>query len=154
VKVLQRAPNLQEGFPLPHRTLASLLDFSKAGSADSDYLPLGRVTPPTAPSREDQPSRVVVRPDTGAQSKSISAERHARPPFAVWIARARPPIHAQVTNRTLEDPSSTGRLGKPPDKIVIGDDYRNVIHEPPSSAAGDISSQPTTPQSPLPAQKS
>jgi len=40
-------------------------------------------------------------------------------------------IHRLVTERTLKDPSATGRFRKANERIVVGDMYNEVFHDPP-----------------------
>jgi Fic family protein len=40
-------------------------------------------------------------------------------------------IHKLVTEKTLDDPSAAGRLRRPDEVRVVGDDFGNVFHEPP-----------------------
>lgn len=45
-------------------------------------------------------------------------------------------IHRLVTEKTLEDPSAAGRFREAKEKLVVGDDYGEVFHEPPP--AGEL----------------
>lgn len=40
-------------------------------------------------------------------------------------------IHQLVTERTLNDPSAAGRFRKPEERIVVGDMYNEIFHDPP-----------------------
>lgn len=40
-------------------------------------------------------------------------------------------IHQRITVNTLEDPAAAGRLRRPDEIRVVGDDYGEVFHEPP-----------------------
>jgi Fic family protein len=42
-------------------------------------------------------------------------------------------IHRMVTEKTLEDPTAAGRLRKEQENRVVGDDYGQVFHAPPSA---------------------
>jgi len=43
-------------------------------------------------------------------------------------------IHQLVTEKTLEDTTAAGRLRRPDEKRVVGDDFGEVFHEPPPAA--------------------
>lgn len=43
-------------------------------------------------------------------------------------------IHRLVTEKTLPDPTIAGRLRKPDEKRVVGDDFGEVFHNPPAAA--------------------
>jgi len=43
-------------------------------------------------------------------------------------------LHRMVTQKTLEDPTAAGRLRRPEEKRVVGDDFGEVFHEPPPAA--------------------
>ncbi|MCX6890492.1 MAG: Fic family protein [Verrucomicrobiota bacterium] len=43
-------------------------------------------------------------------------------------------IHKLVTNNTLDDPAAAGRLRRPEEIRVVGDDFGAVFHEPPPAA--------------------
>jgi Fic family protein len=43
-------------------------------------------------------------------------------------------IHRQVTDGTLDDPSAAGRFRRDDEKIVVGDMYGEVYHEPPPAS--------------------
>jgi len=40
-------------------------------------------------------------------------------------------IHRLVTDKTLDDPSASGRFRHPDERIVVGDMYNEVLHDPP-----------------------
>ncbi len=40
-------------------------------------------------------------------------------------------IHRLVTEKTLDDPSAAGRFRRPDERIVVGDMYNEVFHDPP-----------------------
>lgn len=40
-------------------------------------------------------------------------------------------IHKLVTDKTLDDPTAAGRLRRPDEVLVVGDDFGEVFHEPP-----------------------
>lgn len=42
-------------------------------------------------------------------------------------------IHQLVTENTLSDPSAAGRLRRPDERRVVGDDFGEVFHDPPSA---------------------
>lgn len=42
-------------------------------------------------------------------------------------------IHRLVTEKTLDDPTAAGRFRKPTEKIVVGDMYNEILHEPPTA---------------------
>ncbi len=229
MKFPQRPPGLQEVLLLPQATLASLLDFSRAGSADSDYvhwdklrrrplppginnhrewwfalklarkgkaIPLtdtrgrlfqfgvpelvlaelhqidlgsgGLVSLPEPITNPETRDRYIISSlmEEAITSSQLEGAATTREVAKAMLRSGRKPrdideqmilnnfltmqhirtlkqtplspelvlqIHAQVTNGTLEDPSSAGRLRKPAEKIVIGDDYGNVFHEPPNA---------------------
>ena len=43
-------------------------------------------------------------------------------------------IHRLVTNKTLDDPTGAGRLRRPDEKRVVGDDFGEVFHDPPPAS--------------------
>lgn len=43
-------------------------------------------------------------------------------------------IHRLVTEKTLDDPTAAGRLWRPDENWVVGDDFGEVFHEPPPAA--------------------
>lgn len=43
-------------------------------------------------------------------------------------------LHRLVTERTLEDATAAGRLRRPDEKRVVGDEYGEVFHDPPTAA--------------------
>jgi len=43
-------------------------------------------------------------------------------------------LHKLVTEDTLDDPSAAGRLRRPDERIIVGDDYGEVFHDPPDAA--------------------
>jgi len=43
-------------------------------------------------------------------------------------------LHKLVTDRTLDDPAAAGRLRRPDEVRVVGDDFGAVYHEPPPAA--------------------
>jgi Fic family protein len=43
-------------------------------------------------------------------------------------------LHRRVTERTLEDASAAGRLRRPGERYVVGDDFGAVFHEPPPAS--------------------
>jgi Fic family protein len=43
-------------------------------------------------------------------------------------------LHRLVTEKTLKDASAVGRLRRPEEKRVVGDEYGEVFHEPPPAA--------------------
>lgn len=43
-------------------------------------------------------------------------------------------IHRLVTEKTLDDPTAAGRLRRPDENRVVGDDFGEVFHEPPPAA--------------------
>jgi Fic family protein len=42
-------------------------------------------------------------------------------------------LHRLVTEGTLDDPSAAGRLRRPDERIIVGDDYGEVFHDPPDA---------------------
>jgi Fic family protein len=42
-------------------------------------------------------------------------------------------IHRLVTERTLDDPAAAGRLRRPDEQRVVGDDFGEVFHDPPAA---------------------
>jgi Fic family protein len=43
-------------------------------------------------------------------------------------------LHGLVTEKTLENATAAGRLRRPEEKLVVGDDYGEVFHDPPAAA--------------------
>ena len=43
-------------------------------------------------------------------------------------------IHRLVTENTLDDPTAAGRLRKPEEERVVGDDFGEIFHNPPAAA--------------------
>jgi Fic family protein len=43
-------------------------------------------------------------------------------------------LHRLVTEKTLENAAAAGRLRRPEEKLVVGDDYGEVFHDPPPAA--------------------
>jgi Fic family protein len=43
-------------------------------------------------------------------------------------------LHRMVTDKTLPDPTAAGRLRRPDEHRVVGDDYGEVFHDPPPAA--------------------
>lgn len=46
-------------------------------------------------------------------------------------------LHRLVTHQTLDDPTAAGRFRRPDERIVIGDEYGEVFHDPPPAAELD-----------------
>lgn len=46
-------------------------------------------------------------------------------------------LHRLVTEDTLEDPSAAGRLRGPDERVIVGDEYGGVFHDPPDAAQLD-----------------